>query len=73
MKKWTIVTEISTRDGITKGQLEAETGIALSKHFGPDDRFDSFRIMETIEAPYGPELPGGVYLDMREGPKKVRR
>jgi hypothetical protein len=68
MKKWTVVLEISD-DGVLDGggnasffdkkQLENVISDLLSFHgFG-------FQIMETIDAPYGPQHPNGVFLDTR--------
>lgn len=74
MKKWTVVVELTVPENLTKADVESaiEDTLVVSDAWGGVSA-GQFQIMETIEAPYGPELPGGVYLDVREGPKKVRR
>ncbi len=60
MKTWTVVVELSNVPRIyLQHGIEAFVTNALH-HSLPEEI--SYRIMETIEAPYGPQHPGGVFI-----------
>lgn len=56
MKTWTVVIELNEMDDMSKQNIEDMVSTVLQY------RSNSFRIMETIPAPYGPQKPGGVFL-----------
>lgn len=68
MKIWTVVIQIDDKGNspgyppngyFKQHEIEKEIREALSYQMPQEI---SFRIMETIEAPYGPQHPGGVFI-----------
>jgi methionyl-tRNA synthetase len=59
MKTWTVVIEINDKDeSFTQHQIEEYVNHLLCGALANI----SHRVMETIEAPYGPQKPGGVFI-----------
>lgn len=64
MKIWTVVIEMKMADDdegyeISRSAIEGFISESLSAKIAPTH---SFRIMETCDAPYGPQHSGGVFL-----------
>lgn len=66
MKTWTVVLEIidhADRTGPSAEEEISRNQIIDMAQSGLENRPGiSFRIMETIEAPYGPQHPDGVFI-----------
>lgn len=64
MKKWTVVIEITDEitDGsgpYTKQEIESFVSDSMQQYV---ENGIGFQIFETIEAPYGPQHPDGVFI-----------
>ena len=64
MKKWTVVieltdTQIELEEQFEKNQIEWQVSNALRNRM---HAFLKFQVMETVQAPYGPQHPDGVFI-----------
>lgn len=68
MKTWTVVLELQDHgSGAGHGDNEYMTQSQMNRLVSEtltaiEPSYVSFRIMETIEAPYGPQHPNGVFI-----------
>ena len=63
--KITAVVEFNVPDGTATGDIESTLDKCLAYQLPSEF---SYRIMETIAAPYGPEKPDGVYIHVPNKP-----